>query len=389
MRPSSAFASAFGFYYNTVGETVAATLANAEAAQWSNAHNGHFKIIYRSLIRADARHWEGYWERRLRQRGLNPEAVKKSLRAVTAQVSQGERWQCLRMHLNAVPTNRRLRFVNGVDGDHACYLCGAGLDSQLHIFESCTAVRALKEKLAEDGVDMGQISYRQHCLDAGVDTAQVGLIMKLNEVALTLRRLACSHAFHSIDDLVRHGLLLFRFQSLRSGGHAPAGQRRQRGAPPRPLVRPDFSLYRAEGISSTHGGQGRRCGWGVVAFGHATNLRDPTPTERAWHYEGIRATTNTTAFAAVVAAFEHAISRNILNVCVQTGSLLAARQANSQWACKAEHLQAPLLTIMRQVRTIEERGGKAIIEHVHRRYNTEATELARRAITLRTSRAWA
>ena len=91
------------FYYSIVGKTAAATLSDAEAFRQGREVESVFKIVYWNMVRAESQHWLSYWERRLNQRGLDPAIVRSSLLSLPRAVSQGERWQCLRMHMNAVP----------------------------------------------------------------------------------------------------------------------------------------------------------------------------------------------------------------------------------------------------------------------------------------------
>ena len=213
MRPSASFATAYGFYFHSVGETVSSTLAEVEALSGDNPEDRVFRIVYWKLVKADSRHWLAYWQRRVQQRGMDADVVKQCLWSIPAEVTQSERWQCLRMHLNAIPTDRRLRFVDGVDGHQPCYLCNAGEDSQEHIFGQCAVVRNLKEALSQHSHGLLGLSYQQHVLtSAGDSTAQ---ILRFNDVVPSLRRLAKTCTFQSIQDLVQHGVVLFRCPGLR------------------------------------------------------------------------------------------------------------------------------------------------------------------------------
>ena len=165
MRPSHAFATAYGFYQNTVGETVSTTLSRIESCNAGQLPDGIFRIVYRNLVQADYANWHAYWERRVQQQGLDVTNVKNCLSRLGREATQGERWQCLRMHFNALPADSRLRFVDGVDGQHPCYLCGREADSQLHIFSACAAVGFLKQRILQQGIDLRSLTYRQHCLD--------------------------------------------------------------------------------------------------------------------------------------------------------------------------------------------------------------------------------
>ena len=385
-RPSYAFATAYGFYRHTVGETVASTLYEVESVNAGRLPDGIFKTVYRKLADADRSHWIRYWERRVQQRGLDASVIRRSLSALSSGVSQGERWSCLRLHLNAVPTDSRLRFMEGVDGQHVCYLCQGGVDSQEHIFGECPTVGCLKDKLAEDGVDMRTLTYRQHCLDATPGSLQAPEVVRFNDVVLTLRRLCRSHSFGNLDTLVSHGLCLYRSPGLRGG--APARRRRRQDIVQRPRVRANYRIYRAEGLCKSQDRSRKHASRAVMCVEPMGGSVRSLPTIRSWRYLGNGVTSNQAGYHAVLAALEHAVGTGGANVCIQTANPLVVNHANCVWACRSGCLQLLLSAMWSRMRALERDGRHVIIEYVHRRYIGDTAAMAQHALRTRSSALW-
>ncbi len=150
---------------------------------------------------------------------------------------------------------------------------------------------------------------------------------------------------------------MFRFPGLWGGGSRPAGQRRRREVPQQSTLRVNYSLYRTEGLTKVQGVPCRRGGWGVLCFGRFNGRVNDVPVVRSWNYLGEGVTNNFAGYSAAVAAIEHAASQDSANVCIQTRSLLVAKQANCSWACRSGQNQALLSRIWSQVRALEGGGG--------------------------------
>ncbi len=386
MRPSAAFATAFGFYLNTVGETVAKTVAVFQERNAGRFPDSIFKLVYQNLVRADFQHWTLFWERRIAQCGFNAADIRQRMSCLRAGVSQAARWTCLRMHLNALPTARRLRFVTGVEGSQACLLCRQGEDSQQHLFGGCPAVQELKRRLSDDERNFLTLTYQQHCLSAACSTCSSEMILRLNDQVVHLRRLSRGHAFHSMGDLVRHGEVLFNSPGLRGCASDAARSRRQRRA--NPSLRNGYALYRAENLTSRTGALVTKNGWGVLAYGILGDQRQGIRALRCCGCPGAHVGNNECAYHAVLVALEHAAEQGCANVCIQTGSTIVAKHVNSNWACRASHLKPLLSRAWSLSRSIEARGGRVIVEHVAKCFNKTAATLAARAAASHTTLPW-
>ena len=379
-------ASPYGFYFHTVGETVAASLSNFETNNAGREPDSVFKFVYCKLASADAMHWQLYWERRVRQAGLDPEEIRQRLVSLRPSVTQGERWHCLRMHLKALPTARRLRSLSGVDEMQSCLLCGQGSDCQLHIFGPCEVARGLMFCLQDGVEDFTSLTYEQHCLSTRSVSCSAESMLKLNDVILNLRRLSQQHSFHDRNDIVQHGVRLFRFPGLRGGAAGVADRSRRRFA--QPNLREGYALYRVHATSARTGPAPTRTGWGAVSFGVVTARRQAVPVVSCWDYAGEGSQSNACSYKSVMAALEHAVEHGHANVCIQSGNTLVVKQATSKWACRAPGLQGLLARLWELERILESRGGHVIIEHIAKHWNGTAVSFANRAITQRRSCRW-
>ena len=388
LRPTYAFATAYGFYKHTVGETVAATLNDVEAINGGHLPGGVFSIVYKKLLIADRRHWQSYWERRVQQRGLDSDVVRRSLARFGSQVSQAERWSCLRLHLNAVPTDDRLRFLGHVDGDHACYFCGGGRDSPDHWFDECPVVRRFKEKLADHGEDLLAWNYRHHCLEITSANTALPSLVRFNDVVLALRRLSKSYSFGGVENMINHALLLYRCPGLRGGASTSEKMRHRSRRLTQPSVRAGYVLYRVDGFSSVQNGLTKQAGCGMVRVEPVGGRTNGQPTIQVWTYLGVGVTNNQAGYQAVLAALEHATGAGTENVCIQTGNTLVSKQATCAWSCRSRELQPLLSALWGHVRALEGQDRHIIIEHVHKQHNKRAAALARHAARTCSSTPW-
>lgn len=245
------------------------------------------------------------------------------------------------MHLNAIPTDHRLQFVQGVDGQHGCYLCGRGVDSQSHIFTECQFVKDLKVRLCEHGRDIRDVFYAQHTLATPAHWSLTGDIVKFNDVVIRLRSLCRRYCFNSTSDAIRHGLLLFQHQGLRGGEQK--SERTSRNREPHTDSRPGFTYYQTHGTLCRQNAGRSRAAWRVVSFESLDNGQRSSQVWRSAEYLGEGITGSVAAYRAVLASMVRALELERQHICIQASSTLIAQQLACKWACQAESLQ-PLLT---------------------------------------------
>ena len=123
-----------------------------------------YRVVYESMLKTFCGEWTDYWKEKLTRRGLDQTAVSESLRILPRGTSQVERWDLMEMHMNALVTSARLRFVVNEGGPRSCFLCNSADDSMEHIFSCCDIVRQLRRKVYEGRPQesmrpLGQLQY--------------------------------------------------------------------------------------------------------------------------------------------------------------------------------------------------------------------------------------
>ena len=392
LRPSTAFATAYAFYFHTVGCTVSATLEAARERRRDFELDAVFSLLYKNLVDADAAGWDRYWDGRLEQRGLDPTEIRRTLKMLPASTPQAARWELMKMHLNAIPTASRLRFMAHVDGAEACSLCGAGVDSLMHVFEDCTFVQQLKRRLSlRQGLQF-PTNFKGHCLERLRGSEDVEHVLKLNGAILRVRELARKHAFHGWMDRMRHGELLFHNPGLR--GARRGGERGRRREGQELPNRDGRILYRAAGAVVFQGQlrSRRLAGCGCVLLAWQTD--EHRPTLKTAQYLGTTTSSNEAEYRGILCATDHARRSGLLRgarVCIQNHSSVAVNQINCVWACRSELLRPLLAAIWADVRMLEQQGVEVSFDLVDRRHNLDAAGLGRRAAReqLRFNMQWA
>ena len=158
-------------------------------------------------------------------------------------------------------------------------------------------------------------------------------VMKSNGVTWKLRILLTRGlSFASVEDIVRHGRVLFWNERLRKAcmQKRQAQQRRERLR--EPTARPGNALYRTDGAARGRGRQGdnngdpatSRTGWGAVLY-DASGLSSQASL-KCWGYLGERIPNNVAEYMGLHSALGHAIRPGHRMVCVQVDSLLVRQQ---------------------------------------------------------------
>ncbi len=391
MRRSTIVRTAYEFFHNTVGTTVDATVANARALRRdSDSMNGIFRTVYNKLAQADGDHWRRYWERRVSQNGLDPAALEASLRRIPFAVSQVDRWELLKLHLKAHPTSRRLRFHQDVDENQPCYLRGAGSDCVRHLFGRCGVVGRIRSTLDLRFSNASGRGFEQHCLIGVEDASETAIVLRFNTTVLRVRSLCAKAAFNNQQVLVRHACFLFSSPALRGGKPTLSrAQRRQARMAP-PAERPGFCLYRCDGAARGQGTRATCCGaaWGAVFFGLQSMGRENVPELEAWGFLGRDLSNNIAEYRGLLACLDHALQTGCTAICVQTDSMLIAKQVNCTWACRSDALRPLLAMAWQRISVLRSKHVQLIVEHIYRNFNKTADALANHAIDTGTSSEW-
>ena len=323
MRPSSAFATAYGFFLHTTGRTVHATLDGHRGSTTAEGPPPVFKIVYKKLLEADYGNWRSYWSRRLCHRGLDAESIEASIRSLPAATSQADRWNLMKLHMNAHATSARLRFIRDGLAVDVCPLCEREQDSVDHIFGRCGVVMRAKAVLVSHvgSADLSALTVPRHNLQGIPNGQQAQCILRLDSAILSARWLCRSRQFASEADAVAHICDLFDAPGL--SGSVPAKNRQQRRQERRkpPIERPGFALYRTDGAARGQGGRRRgpaRSGWGAVCLGQQP--ADEADRLEAWGYLGEDVSNNIAEYTALFQASVHAESCGHGRVCMQTDS---------------------------------------------------------------------
>ena len=384
LRPSHAFATAYAFYFHTVGDTVDNLLSGPVFHSTRGENLSVFRAVYQRLVLADRRHWREYWCRRVTNYGFNPSLLENALLRIPASVAQADRWNLMKIHLNAISTASRIRFVQGVDGDHACWLCGAGDDSLRHIFGDCAVVSAVKRTL--DCADWAprEYSWENHCL-LNINDSDISKVLKLNGAMLRARSLCKRQTFHGPGDIIQHVCEMYRNPGLRGATTAMSREKRRRT---RRIPLPDrsgYALYRVAGVAGVSEGRVRQPGsaWGAIFLGPAGSA------EQAADYNIASSSANICCYHGILECLGHALRNGDQLICIQISNMLVAKQVNYKFACRSMPLRALLAAVWEKVHLLEARMAEVTIEQIERVDNQTACQAATRALTTRRRRIWA
>ncbi len=109
----------------------------------------------------------------------------------------------------------------------------------------------------------------------------------------------------------------------------------------------------------------------------------------AWGFLGTGVSNNVAEYHGLIACLDHALEHGHVKICVQTDSMLIAKQVNFAWACRCSDLRPLLAAAWRKVRLLAGRNVEVVIEHIYRRYNKVADALANHAVDTSSSKEWA
>ncbi len=143
-----------------------------------------------------------------------------------------------------------------------------------------------------------------------------------------------------------------------------------------------MDLYRSDGA---HRREVAAASWGAVHFGNGPHV---LPISVAYGCLGPDMTVNVAEYVGFIACLRQALQLEAHDVCFQVDSMLVARQATCEWACRAQHLKEYFAVAFGLLQTLRTRGGRVIVEHIYREYNTLADSFANHALETQSSRSW-
>jgi len=341
------------------------------------------KVLYAALVEAEEQVWLRYLKHRVEKRGWDGVMFSQGLSSIPPDLTQGQRWHLLKLHLNGHLTYSHLHTAIPlkVPVVEPCPLCGSTPDRIEHYF-SCPVVLEAQNTTA--AAVPNQVSQPWQLGDVffqgNPQPLHLHFLLAVFASAWFVRGGCIRGPRPTQDRLVCMVVRGIQFPWLHSGLTLSRKERRKEKIKP-PLLHPQHvARYRWDGAFGANEDGQMVGGWGAAFWDNDAMPDGETPDSPDAVASGVcpdPSTNNIAEFFSLRACLQRAVKDPRSRLVFEGDSMLVVNLMEGVWACHRGHLRGLFQNCRDLSDLLEDLGCEVIIRHIYREFNTVADALSK------------